>query len=245
MSMRLGNARYSACAGVGRTAGLRVGEHPVHDSVPVKRIKRWRGRCGRTGPASPTFVCCEAGGRSRHDRQPRLVTLRSPFMTGGKSQVCGPAGVLMAAAGAAIAALLAVAGRSSTPHVASVAATASPTASLTPTPTASPPPAPLTAKASVTRRHPKTGAKAGVLVSTAPGARITVVAHYRAGDRTKTARADSAGLHASSPANSPRVAIASSWSDRPRSQPIGCIAGKARWPWIRDPLAAPVAWDVR
>lgn len=112
-------------------------------------------------------------------------------MTGGKSQVCGSARVLMVAAGAAIAAVLAVAGCSSTPNVASVAATASPT----PTPTASPP-APLAAKASVTRRHPKTDAKVGVLVSTAPGARITVVAHYRAGDRKKTARADSVGLHA-------------------------------------------------
>ncbi len=40
-----------------------------------------------------------------------------------------------------------------------------------------------------------TGTKVGVLVSTAPGARITVVAHFEAGDREKTARADSAGLH--------------------------------------------------
>jgi hypothetical protein len=32
-------------------------------------------------------------------------------------------------------------------------------------------------------------------VSTAPGARITVVAHFEAGDREKTARADATGLH--------------------------------------------------
>jgi hypothetical protein len=35
----------------------------------------------------------------------------------------------------------------------------------------------------------------GVQVSTAPGARITVVAHFAAGDREKTARADATGLH--------------------------------------------------
>jgi hypothetical protein len=47
----------------------------------------------------------------------------------------------------------------------------------------------------VTRKHPKTGTTVGVQVSTAPGARITVVAHFEAGDREKTARADATGLH--------------------------------------------------
>jgi len=35
----------------------------------------------------------------------------------------------------------------------------------------------------------------GVSVVTSPGARITVIAHFEAGDRKKTARADAAGLH--------------------------------------------------
>jgi hypothetical protein len=64
-----------------------------------------------------------------------------------------------------------------------------------PTPTTSPPPAPLTSTASVTRKHPKTGTTVGVHVSTAPGARITVVAHFETGDREKMARADATGLH--------------------------------------------------
>jgi hypothetical protein len=64
-----------------------------------------------------------------------------------------------------------------------------------PTPTASPPPAPLTSTASVTQRHPRTGTKVGVSVATAPDARITVIAHFETGDREKTARADSTGLH--------------------------------------------------
>jgi hypothetical protein len=85
---------------------------------------------------------------------------------------------------------LALAGCSSTHTQATTAATASPS----PTSTTSPPPPPLTSTASVTRRHPLTGTKVGVLVSTVPGARITVVAHFAAGDRKKTARADSTGL---------------------------------------------------
>ena len=40
-----------------------------------------------------------------------------------------------------------------------------------------------------------TGTKVGVQVSTAPDARITVVAHFEIGDREKTARADATGLH--------------------------------------------------
>jgi hypothetical protein len=47
----------------------------------------------------------------------------------------------------------------------------------------------------VTRKHPITGTNVGVQVSTAPGARITAVAHFEAGDREKTAHADATGLH--------------------------------------------------
>jgi hypothetical protein len=75
----------------------------------------------------------------------------------------------------------------------SASTASSPTPS--PTPTVSPPPAPLTSTASVTRRHPRTGTKVGVSVVTAPDARITAVAHFETGDRDKTARADSTGLH--------------------------------------------------
>jgi len=64
-----------------------------------------------------------------------------------------------------------------------------------PTPTATPPPAPLTSTASVTRRHPRAGTKVGVSVVTAPHVRITVIAHFETGDRDKSARADSTGLH--------------------------------------------------
>ena len=87
---------------------------------------------------------------------------------------------------------LALAACSSTHTQATNAATASAsTASQSPTQTTSPPP--LTSTATVTRRHPITGTTVGVLVSTTPGARITVVAHFEAGDRKKTARADSTG----------------------------------------------------
>ncbi len=72
---------------------------------------------------------------------------------------------------------------------------ASTSSSPTPTPTTSPPAAPLTTTASVTGRHPRTGGKVGVSVVTAPHARITVIAHFEAGDREKTARADSTGSH--------------------------------------------------
>jgi hypothetical protein len=40
-----------------------------------------------------------------------------------------------------------------------------------------------------------TGTKVGVTVSTTPGARITVVAHFEAGDWKKTAHADATGVH--------------------------------------------------
>ena len=98
---------------------------------------------------------------------------------------------LKAGAGGAIAVIFALAGCSSAPHTAPVVATAPPT----PAPATSPPPPPLTGTASVTQRHPRTGTKVGVQVSTTPAARITVVAHFEAGDRKKTARADTAGRH--------------------------------------------------
>jgi hypothetical protein len=98
---------------------------------------------------------------------------------------------LKAAAGAAIVAVVTVAGCSPAPHAAPIAATAPPT----PARTTSPPPPPLTGTASVTRRHPMTDTKVGVRVSTAPGAWITVIAHFQAGGRKKTARADTAGRH--------------------------------------------------
>jgi hypothetical protein len=60
----------------------------------------------------------------------------------------------------------------------------------TPTPT----PAPLTCSTTVTHTHPADGRKVGISVSTAPGARITVVARFLGGNRKKTARADSTGL---------------------------------------------------
>lgn len=103
---------------------------------------------------------------------------------------------LMAAAGAAIAVVLGAAG-CTTAHqpVAAVVAVPTATTSAAPTPTATPAPARLTFTASVTRRHPFVGNKAGVFVSTMPGARITVVAHLETGDRKKTARADDSGLH--------------------------------------------------
>jgi hypothetical protein len=81
------------------------------------------------------------------------------------------------------------------PESTPTASVSTPPAAPSPTPTTSPPPAPLTGTASVTRKHPKTGSTVGVQVSTAPGARITVVAHFEAGDHEKTARADATGLH--------------------------------------------------
>ena len=101
----------------------------------------------------------------------------------------------MAVAGTAVAVLLPVVSCSAAPDTAPTAATTPPTASPAPVRTTSPPPPPLTGTAAVTRRHPTTGTKVGVVVSTAPGALITVVAHFEAGNRKKTARADTAGRH--------------------------------------------------
>jgi hypothetical protein len=88
-----------------------------------------------------------------------------------------------------------VAGSPESKPTASVGTPSASTRAPSPTPTTSPPPALLTGTASVTRKHPKTGSTVGVQVSTAPGARITVVAHFEAGDREKTARADATGQH--------------------------------------------------
>jgi hypothetical protein len=92
-----------------------------------------------------------------------------------------------------VAVAIAAVGCSSAPHTAppsAAAATSTATASATPTPT----PTPLTATASVTRTRPYIGASVGVVVSTLPNAWITVVAHFSAGDREKTRRADGSGL---------------------------------------------------
>ena len=99
----------------------------------------------------------------------------------------GRARTLTAAIGTAVAVTIAAVGCASTPthHAAAhVAATATPTPSATPTPTPAPP---LTSTASVTRKHPIVGTKVGIVVSTVPNARITVVAHFETGDRKKTA----------------------------------------------------------
>ena len=106
----------------------------------------------------------------------------------------GRARALTAAIGTAVAVTIAAVGCASTPthHAAAhVAATATPTPSATPTPTPAPP---LTSTASVTRKHPIVGTKVGIVVSTVPNARITVVAHFETGDHKKTAR-DATGLH--------------------------------------------------
>jgi hypothetical protein len=47
----------------------------------------------------------------------------------------------------------------------------------------------------VTRKHPIVGNKVGILVSTVPRARITVVAHFYTDDLKKKARADETGVH--------------------------------------------------
>lgn len=94
--------------------------------------------------------------------------------------------------------ITAIAGPPKTKPTASAGVLPAPTkaaSSPAPTPTTSPPPPPLTSTASVIRSHPRTGTKVGVQVSTAPGARITAIAHFEAGDLKKTARADSTGWH--------------------------------------------------
>ena len=95
-----------------------------------------------------------------------------------------------------LALLLAVASCTSAPHVTvPVAPAAATTPAASATPSATPTPAPLTGTMSVTRRHPIVGTKVGISVVIVPGARITVIAHFEAGDRKKTARADTTGLH--------------------------------------------------
>ena len=117
-------------------------------------------------------------------------------MTGGNMQI-SRVRRLIAATGTTIAVLLAAVGCASGSQTAPIATSTggSPTASPTPAPTAAPPPPPLTSTASVTKRRPVTGTRVGVQVSTAPGARITVVAHFEVGDRKKTAHTDSTGSH--------------------------------------------------
>jgi hypothetical protein len=120
------------------------------------------------------------------------VTLRFHFMTEGKSHTCWRAQRLTAATGPAVAVVLAAVGCTSTPHTAPpFAVTATPTSTAAVTPTV----APLTLTASVSRKRPIIGTKVGILVSTRPNARITVVVHFAAGNREKTVRADATGLH--------------------------------------------------
>lgn len=104
--------------------------------------------------------------------------------------------ISLAGIAAAATVLLAAVGCAPGPHAAvplAQVATTTPAASATPS--ATPTPAPLTGTASVTRRHPIVGAKAGISVVTVPDARISVVVHFQAGNRKKTARADATGLH--------------------------------------------------
>lgn len=114
-------------------------------------------------------------------------------MIGGKIQAHWHAQRLTAATGATVAVVLAAVGCTTTHHTAPTGAA---TATTTPTATAiaTPTPAPLTAAASVTHKHPIIGTRVGVLVSTIPNARITVVAHFPAENRERTARADATGL---------------------------------------------------
>jgi hypothetical protein len=63
------------------------------------------------------------------------------------------------------------------------------------TPSATPTNTPLTGTMSVTGRHPRDGTKVGISVFTAPGAQISVVAHFQTGNWKKSARADATGMH--------------------------------------------------
>jgi len=97
---------------------------------------------------------------------------------------------------AATTVLLGAVGCASAPHAAApLAQVATTTPAASATPSATPTPAPLTGTASVTRRHPIAGTKAGISVVTVPGARINVVAYFESGEHRKTARADATGLH--------------------------------------------------
>lgn len=103
--------------------------------------------------------------------------------------------IALAGIAAAATALLAAVGCASAPQAAApLAQVATTTPAASATPSATPTPAPLTGAASVTRRHPIVGAKAGISVVTVPDARISVVVHFQAGNRKKTARADATGL---------------------------------------------------
>jgi hypothetical protein len=99
---------------------------------------------------------------------------------------------LIAATGASIAVVLAAVGCAPGNHKAAPSAAV---AATTPAATPAPAPAPLSCTAAVTRTHPAEGSKVGVSVSTAPNVRVTVVAHFPADNRKKTARAGSTGLH--------------------------------------------------
>jgi hypothetical protein len=119
------------------------------------------------------------------------VTLRSPpDDRGGMMQDRYRVQRLTAATSATTMVVLAAVGCTNTHHAAPPPLAPAAVATPAPTPTTSP----LTCIASVTRKHPADGSKVGVTVSTAPGARITVVARFQSGNRKKTAHADSTGL---------------------------------------------------
>jgi hypothetical protein len=71
--------------------------------------------------------------------------------------------------------------------------TPTPTATPTPTLTPTPPPAPTTCAASVSDATPTHDEMINVVVQTAPGAHVTVTAHYRTERTTHHASADSSG----------------------------------------------------
>ena len=130
---------------------------------------------------------------SRHVRQRTRCDATITSHDRGKIQARWHAQRLTRATGATVAVVLAAVGCTTTHPTAPTGAA---TATTTPTATAiaTPTPAALTAAASVTHKHPIIGTKVGVLVSTTPNARITVVAHFPAENRERTARADATGL---------------------------------------------------
>jgi hypothetical protein len=108
-------------------------------------------------------------------------------------QSCHRGRNLTAATGVTIAGLLAAVGCTTTPHPTPPAQAAAATSAAAPA--ATPPPAPPTCTTSVSRRHPADGTNVGISVTTAPGTRITIIAQFPAGNRKKTARVGSTGLH--------------------------------------------------
>lgn len=99
-------------------------------------------------------------------------------------------GRLEATTVAAIAIVLAAAGCTSAQHTAAPAAQAVGTTA----PVSAPTQPPLTCSAAASLKRPADGTTADINVSTAPQARITVVARFQTGNRKKIERADPTGL---------------------------------------------------